>query len=906
MFSGGEGGVHVHMNDPDSIGTVRETIGNTMFDLIQSAPLGCMVYEWTREDALILRHLNPAGIQILGIDTRPLMGNSLEDAFPPLANTDIPRVYREVAQTGIPSVLNNVEYSHQGIRGTYSVFAIRLADRHIAVIFYDISQRQRAEQERDLLFNLSLDMLCIATFDGRFKQVNPAWTKALGWTQEEMAGSRWLDLVHPEDREPTILATQALMIGKPVLEFENRYRCKDGTYRWISWSSFPLVDKGLIFAVVRDVTERKRADQQLHVFKTLADNATDGIVLIKPNGNIAFANDTYYRLLGCDAQQQALQGQPASGAFPVEDLSRLEHEILPSGMSQGWSGEILQQRRDGSRFPALASFFPLKDEHGALVYTACMLRDISERKTNELALAQNEAELRLLLDNMRDVVSRHLPDGTILFITPPCRKIFGLEPSDMLGTNATQYVHPEDMAKAWEFMRDAIRDRQESFQVEERIHHTSGAWTWCETLGRIVYDIRGNVVEIQCTVRDISKRKEAETQRLEMERQMLNSQKLESLGVLAGGIAHDFNNLLTTILGNLDMSLLDLPPHSPIQDNLNDAINAARHAADLTRQMLAYSGRTHFRLKAVDLSMLVDEIAQLLMASASKSATLQFHLTSGLPPVMADIAQAQQVVMNLVVNASEAIGDTLGTITISTGVRECDAEYLSHSRLDEKPLPGQYAFLEVTDTGCGMDENTQQRIFEPFFSTKFPGRGLGMAAVMGIMRGHKGAILVNSEPGKGSSITVLFPVVPSAAVVQTQAGEKPPVSRRFPWASGLVLLAEDEEQLRRLAQRMLERLGFTVITAADGEEAVQLFRGQASQIRCVLLDLSMPKLDGEKVFNELRQIQSSVKVILATGYNVLNVVHQFEGKGLTGFVQKPYTMDNLTAVMESAFKEESP
>lgn len=894
------------MNNPNSLDAVRESIGSKTFELIQSAPLGCLVYEWTHEDALILRHVNPAGIKILGVDTQPLLGKTLEEAFPPLAQTAIPRLYREVAHTGTPCVLHNTQYEFQGIRGIYSVFGIRLMEHYIAIVFYDISDRQRAEQERDLLFNLSLDMLCVATFDGRFRQVNPAWTQALGWTPEEMIRSHWIDFVHPEDREATILATQALMMGKPVLDFENRYRCKNGTYRWISWNSYPLVRESLIFAVSRDITERKHADQQLHVFKTLADNATDGIVLTTPDGAIAFANGTYHQLLGYNAQQQELLGQPVALTCPVEDRPRMEDEILPRGMDQGWSGEIRQQRRDGSHFPALASFFPLKDEHGALVYEVCMLRDISQRKADELVLAQNAAELRLLLDNMRDVVSRHLPDGTILFITPACRQVFGCEPAEMIGTKATDYVHPEDMARAWEIMRGAMSERQETFQIEERMHHKSGAWTWCETLGRVVYDMQGNAVEIQCTVRNISKRKEAEDQRLEMERQMLKSQKLESLGILAGGIAHDFNNLLTTILGNLDMALLDLPPLSPVRENLNDAINAARHAAELTRQMLTYSGRARFRLKAVDLSALVNEIGQLLAASVSKSASLRFHLASSLPLVMADPAQTQQVIMILAVNASEAIGDKPGTITISTGTQHCDAEYLSQSRLEEKPSPGEYAFLEVADTGCGMDADTQQRLFEPFFTTKFTGRGLGMAAVMGIMQGHKGAIFVSSEPGKGATIKVLLPVVPRSMNGPPLNEAKPPATRRYPWASGLVLLAEDEVQLRRLAQRMLERLGFSVITAADGEEAVRLFREHSHQIRCVLLDLNMPKLDGEKVHHELGQIEPSVKVILSTGYNVLDVVQQFAGKGLAGFVQKPYTMDNLTAVMESVLKEEPP
>jgi two-component system cell cycle sensor histidine kinase/response regulator CckA len=373
------------------------------------------------------------------------------------------------------------------------------------------------------------------------------------------------------------------------------------------------------------------------------------------------------------------------------------------------------------------------------------------------------------------------------------------------------------------------------------------------------------------------------------------AQKLESLGVLAGGIAHDFNNLLTAILGHANLALMDLAPEAPARDSLREIEKASARSAELCRQMLAYAGKGRFVVEAINLSRLIEELAHLLNVSISKKVLLRCQLAEELPTIDADPAQMRQVVMNLVINAAEAIGDVEGVIALSTGVMQCDEVYLRGGGLIEPPAPGRYVYLEVTDTGCGMDAETQARIFDPFFTTKFAGRGLGLAAVLGIVRTHRGMLKVESERGRGTTFRILFPASAKTAAPAALGGTRPP------WrGTGTILLVDDEEPVRVVGTRMLQRCGFTVLTAADGREAVELFRAHRAEIACVLLDLTMPRMDGEETYRELRRLQPDVRVVLASGYSDQEISRRFRGAALAGFIEKPYRVGTLSAKLHEA------
>ncbi len=411
----------------------------------------------------------------------------------------------------------------------------------------------------------------------------------------------------------------------------------------------------------------------------------------------------------------------------------------------------------------------------------------------------------------------------------------------------------------------------------------------------------GQTPGCRMTISDVTERKHAELERHRLEAKIQEAQKLESLGVLAGGIAHDFNNLLTGILGFASLAQMQVPTESPAQEGLQHVVHAAQRAAELVRQMLAYAGKGRSAVAPVDLSRLANEMLDLLQASLSKKAELRLDLPTGLPVIEADAAQVRQVFMNLLTNAAEALGDHEGAITVRTGAIEADQTYLAKTSLQDNPPEGTYVFVEVADTGCGMTEDTALRIFEPFFTTKFTGRGLGLASVLGIVRAHHGAIVLQSQPAHGTTFRVLFPATQRTSVpIMPARFPSIPLSAGHRQETATVLVADDEEPVRAVAQAVLARSGFTVLTASDGWEALEVFRAHRDTIDAVLLDLTMPRLGGEEVLRDIRRERADLPVILSSGYDEQDALARFTGAGLAGFIQKPYGPDDLLAKVRQA------
>jgi PAS domain S-box-containing protein len=385
------------------------------------------------------------------------------------------------------------------------------------------------------------------------------------------------------------------------------------------------------------------------------------------------------------------------------------------------------------------------------------------------------------------------------------------------------------------------------------------------------------------------------TERRQMEEQLRHRAKLESLGVLAGGVAHDFNNLLTGILGNASLALDSTPAHHPSRLLLEEVMRASERAADLTRQLLAYAGKGRFVMRVVDLSGLVREISGLVQTSIPKPVQLRLQLAEDLPGIEADAGQLQQIVMNLVINGAEAIGPDGGTVLVRTGTQAVDEQYIrAIAGAGDQLRPGPYVMLEVHDTGSGMSPETLAKIFDPFFTTKFTGRGLGLSAVQGIVRAHRGALKVYSQPGQGTTFKVLFPAsahVPTP-VVAPAGGDLT--------GHGTVLVVDDEDIVRQTARHTLERYGYKTIAARHGAEALEVYRRSPDRISLVLLDLTMPVMSGEQTLREMQTIRPAVRVLLTSGYNEVEAVQRFAGKGLAGFIQKPYTSIALAEKVKQA------
>ncbi len=524
------------------------------------------------------------------------------------------------------------------------------------------------------------------------------------------------------------------------------------------------------------------------------------------------------------------------------------------------------------------------------------LRDVTHERRTADAVRRSEQTLRLAQQSARiGTFSRDLRLGVSEW-SDQLFHMLGLEPGSIDPNvadrnSARGFIHPDDRAMVRAIWKRAIISGQTE-TVRHRVIRTDGEERIFDANVFTVHDQHDEPERVVGTVRDVTDELRAERERVQLESQMQQAQKLESLGILAGGIAHDFNNLLVGILGNASLALLDLSADSPTRHSVAEIEQAAQRAAELTRQLLAYAGKGRFVVEPVDCSQVVREMTALLRTAVSRNAQVNLSLAEALPAVEADITQLRQVVMNLITNASDALPESGGMIFIHTGQQELDASNLEECVPGTDAVPGHYVFVEVRDDGNGMDMATRARIFDPFFTTKFTGRGLGLAATLGIMRGHRGAIRVYSEPGKGTSIKLCFPI--------SEQSVRPPVAAlATPWiGEGEVLIVDDEPSVRAVTRALLRRRGFAVTDTESGADAIEMVRAKPDRFQLVLLDLTMPGMSGEETFRELRRSAPGIKIILMSGYNEQEVTRLFVGRGLAAFLQKPFRAEELDGAVQ--------
>jgi PAS domain S-box-containing protein len=526
-----------------------------------------------------------------------------------------------------------------------------------------------------------------------------------------------------------------------------------------------------------------------------------------------------------------------------------------------------------------------------------------DERTAELRAAQAalEADIQQRRETERQLgnIISHLPGAafrcrldrrlTALFASDGMFQLTGYAAEDFVEGRVymTDLALPEDRADVLAKLAAAVAQRV-AFEVEARIRDREGTVRWILVRGRPIYDDAGNLRFLEGLAIDVSALKAAEAEKLAVERRLLEAQKLESLGVLAGGIAHDFNNLLTAMLANANLARSELPADTPVATELRHIENAARRAADLCQQMLAYAGKKEIRARLLDVSDLVRSTVALLRVSVHKNTRLDLRLDDELPGVMADSAQLQQILMNLVLNAADAIGEQPGVITITTGQRDVEAG-LFQSAIHRPELPaGRYVVVEVRDDGCGMTPETLARIFEPFYTTKFSGRGLGLASVLGIVQQHRGALFVESEPGRGSTFRLLL-----RAEAARAAKPAAPAAATAVAFEGSVLVVDDEEPVRDVLNSVLRRQGLEPLLAASGEEALRIYAGQRDQVTLVLLDLTMPGWSGERTLQALRQRNPRQRVVLMSGYSEQHSMARCAALGVSDFISKPFDVETL-------------
>jgi PAS domain S-box-containing protein len=652
-----------------------------------------------------------------------------------------------------------------------------------------------------------------------------------------------------------------------------------------------------------DIRRREEAEQKLRSsqqqLQGLMENSPNAIYVKDCDGRYVSVNRRYAELHGRTREQ--FLGVSDFDVFPPEVATRTRaSDARVAATAQPVELEETFATH-GTVHTTIVHKFALVDETGAVHGVCGISTEISERKRAEAEIRENRRQLEAILGQLPGMAFRLVPDEQRLVPVYMSRGALGLtghSARDFLEKHIVleEIIHPDDRARARDSITTAVRKRR-AYEIEYRIIDRTGRVKWVLDRGQGAYNEDSRLLFIEGLAIDITQRKDAEAEKLIVERRLLEGQKLESIGVLAGGIAHDFNNLLTGIIGNANLTALELPLTSPLQQNLKQIENASQRAAELCQQMLAYAGKGRFLIQRVDLGALVETTVPLLRASISKRAMLRFQLQPGLPATMADPTQMRQIVMNLVINASEALGENDGAITLATALVRPGPGHFEGAVLAPPRPTGEFITLEVSDTGSGMTADTLAKIFDPFFTTKFAGRGLGLAAVQGIIRSHSGGLKVRSELGRGSIFTLYFPAAGPAPT-------EPAPSRRggstVPWKQqGHALIIDDEEHVRKVTAGMLQSCGLQTEVARDGYEGIDLFRAHPVDFDLVMLDMTMPRLSGEETLHLLREIRPDVRVLFMSGYNRREVVDSLGGQGMLGFIQKPFTLEALREQLQA-------
>jgi two-component system cell cycle sensor histidine kinase/response regulator CckA len=787
-------------------------------------------------------------------------------------------------------------------------------------VMLDITKEKLAD-ERDLLFMLSLDMMCVLGFDGYFKRLNPAWEKTLGYTREELQAKPYIEFVHPDDREATLAETQKLLAGQSTSSFWNRNRSKDGSYRWFLWTASPLLERQMIYGVARDGTDLKRAENELKILHDELERRVAERTAQLENAYQLLQNEVCERKQAVEALRESesryrflFENNPLpmwvhdlqtlrflavnntaihlygysheeflsltiEDIRPPEDMPALLKSFSQNPMGTKEGGTCRHRKKSGAIIDVEIAFYPVHfaGRPAELVLAA----DVTERKRALEALRQSEASLseaqRIAhLGNWNwDIVHDRL------FWSEEIFRIFGRSPDLFDGKYNTFFnlVHPDDRELVQKTVDEALAGGKH-YNLKHRVVWPRGAVRVVHAQGEVLFDPAQKPIRMVGTVQDI-------TEQNSLEAQLLQSQKMEAVGQLAGGVAHDFNNLLTIISGYSQLLLEKSGASVSDLGHAREILKASDRAASLTRQLLAFSRRQVLAPQVLDLNNILANVDKMLRRLIGEDIDLVTHLAPDLGRVKADPGQIEQVIMNLAVNARDAMPGG-GKLTLETANIDMDEAY---TRTHFPAQPGRYAMFGVSDTGIGMTPETQARMFEPFFTTKGQGKGtgLGLATVYGIVKQSNGIIWVDSEPNHGSAFKIYLPLV-DEAVAEPESCEPLQV---LPQASETVLVVEDEIAVRSLVQHVLSSKGYLVLEASRGDEALSVCRRHQGPIHLMLTDVIMPQMSGRELATRLATVQPDMKVLFMSGYTSEGIVHHGVLERGTAFLQKPFTPNSL-------------
>jgi two-component system cell cycle sensor histidine kinase/response regulator CckA len=756
-------------------------------------------------------------------------------------------------------------------------------------------ERRRAEEalrRSEQKFKELSELLPQTVFEidekGRLTFANRYAFEIFGYTEDDFGkGLSVLQMIAPEDREKARKNIERILRGEKTDENEYALQRKDGsTFFGIISSSSVAGEKGVtgLRGVITDITNRKKYEEALkeseRKFQRLFDEAPVGYHEFDSQGRITRVNKTELELLGFTIDE--MLGQPVWKFIAEEEIaSQAALDKLTGIMPPGKGFERSYRRKDGTTFPALIEDRLFRDPEGRITGIRSTIQDITERKRTEDALRESEETLRVFLNANLDTALLIDAQGTVLIGNESLSKKLGKHSKEIIGS-CLYHLLPEAIGRQRKsYFDEVIRTGEPVCFEDTRLGRDF------ETFAYPVFDREGTVIKVAILGFDITGRKQTEEQMAMLQEQFRQAQKMEAIGRLAGGIAHDFNNLLTVITGYSQISLQDLKQEDPLRGNIEEIRDAAKLAATLTRQLLAFSRRQVMEMKVIDINRLLKDTEKMLDRILGEDVELISFLAEDLGMVKTDSGQIEQVIMNLAVNARDAMPNG-GKLTIETANVELDEAY---TRAHVAVTPGHYVMLSVSDTGAGMTPEIRDRVFEPFFTTKGMGKGtgLGLSTVYGIVKQSGGNIWVYSEPGQGSAFKIYLPKVAASP----ENPDEKVVEGNLPIGSETILVVEDEREVLKLAVRILRKQGYVVLEAGQGDEAFLVCKQHQGPIHLMVTDVVMPGMGGHELAKRMEPLYPNMRVLYMSGYTDNAIVHHGILDEGMNYLQKPFSVEGL-------------
>lgn len=744
-----------------------------------------------------------------------------------------------------------------------------------------IVSRDQVNAELDQFFSTNLDLLCIADLKGNFRRVNKEWENIFGYSVEYLEKKNFLEFVHPDDIQSTLDAMKDLSGNRTVFNFTNRYRCEDGTYRYIEWRSTPHDE--LIYAAARDITERIENEKALREseerFKAL-HNASFGGIAIHDKGIILECNRGLEELTGYSREE--LIGM--NGLLLIAERSR---DLVIKHITEGYEEpyDVFGVKKNGEEYILRieARNIPYKGK----TVRVTEFRDVTEQKKAEDALRESEEKLKAIFNAANVGLSITDEKGNYVMYNNWWLNYLGYEADELRQKTNLDITHPDDVGRSRDCFLKVVAGELPNYRIEKRFIRKDGNSVWGDLAVSPVKDRGGRVQLMVGIVNDITDRRHSEEERDKLQAQLNQSQKMESVGRLAGGVAHDFNNMLGAIFGYTELSLRKIDPDHPVYTYLQDIKKAAERSASLTKQLLAFARKQTVSPKILDLNETVEGMLKMLRQIIGEDISLEWLPSANPVMIKMDPAQFDQLLVNLCVNARDAITDT-GKVTIETGKVFFSGD---DTIKDENILPGDHVMLIISDNGRGMDRETKAHLFEPFFTTKETGQGtgLGLATVYGIVKQNNGFINVYSEPGLGTTFRIYLPQHYAAGENKEQEHEVKEPGQGYQ----TLLLVEDEAMLLNINSEILEQLGYTVLTAASPAEALRIAGQHKGKIELLITDVIMPEMNGRDLAEKISALYPGIKLLFMSGYTANVIAHHGVLDDGVHFLQKPFSLNDL-------------